>query len=260
MICLLIHLIILSSIHLLTHVFYDNSLKHAFVYLCILRYFSQAFICLLLYSFGHSLKYSFVCSCTSLTILSNIHLVIHLFCFHLSQAFICLLMYSFHHSFKHFFIYSYNLLIILSSIYLFTHVLFYHWFVHMYFVPQELNIWREYEVDAYVIVYSITDRRSYQKAVDLMFEMRKVCEIATAIILVANKADLVRSRTVDEEGNSFSFLHWFDADNDNDHHVYQCQCVKGFNVWDAKNLWNLNSYYHPSGQEGAFRHVITVKE
>jgi len=28
---------------------------------------------------------------------------------------------------------------------------------------QELNTWREYDVDGYIIVYSITDRRSYQK-------------------------------------------------------------------------------------------------
>jgi Rad/Gem-related GTP binding protein 1 len=65
-----------------------------------------------------------------------------------------------------------------------------------------MNVWREYDVDAFVIVYSITDRRSYQKAVDLMFEMRKVCEISTAVILVANKADLVRARTVTEEGGA----------------------------------------------------------
>ena len=71
----------------------------------------------------------------------------------------------------------------------------------LYFcVLQEMNVWREYDVDAFVIVYSITDRRSYTKAVDLMFEMRKVCEISTAVILVANKADLVRARTVTEEG------------------------------------------------------------
>ena len=61
-------------------------------------------------------------------------------------------------------------------------------------------MWQEYEVDAYVIVFSTTDRRSYQKAVDLVFDMRKVSEVTTAVILVANKTDLVRSRAVQEEG------------------------------------------------------------
>jgi GTPase SAR1 family protein len=86
---------------------------------------------------------------------------------------------------------------------------------HIIFVSQDLEVWREYDVDGYIIVYSITDRRSYQKAVDVMNSMRGdeshlAHEAATGsgsssrsskpVILVANKSDLERSRMIGKEG------------------------------------------------------------
>ncbi|XP_064466985.1 GTP-binding protein GEM-like [Ornithodoros turicata] len=58
--------------------------------------------------------------------------------------------------------------------------------------------------DAYLVVYSTTDRSSFEKAVDLLFELKRKGKMATkAVILVANKSDLVRSREVStEEGKS----------------------------------------------------------
>ena len=63
-------------------------------------------------------------------------------------------------------------------------------------------MWAQYEVDAFVVVYSITDRRSFQKAADLLDAIRSVGDSRVATILVANKSDLVRSRIVGEKGAS----------------------------------------------------------
>ncbi|KAK2188946.1 hypothetical protein NP493_119g06024 [Ridgeia piscesae] len=60
-------------------------------------------------------------------------------------------------------------------------------------------MWAQYEVDAFVVVYSITDRRSFQKAADLLDAIRSVGDSRVATILVANKSDLVRSRIVGEK-------------------------------------------------------------
>jgi len=66
---------------------------------------------------------------------------------------------------------------------------------------QELNTWREYDVDGYIIVYSITDRRSYQKAVDLLYAIRYEVAHTKPIIIVANKSDLERSRVIGKQGS-----------------------------------------------------------
>ena len=61
--------------------------------------------------------------------------------------------------------------------------------------------------DAYVVVYSITDRQSFQTAVQLIKNIREK-ELSTTpssikrhvpIILVGNKSDLVRKRSVTKE-------------------------------------------------------------
>jgi len=51
-----------------------------------------------------------------------------------------------------------------------------------------------------VIVYSLTDRRTFSKAVDLIYDIRVLNERKEAIMLVANKSDLVRCRVVPERG------------------------------------------------------------
>lgn len=71
----------------------------------------------------------------------------------------------------------------------------------MYCMFQELNVWKQYDVDGFLIVYSITDRRSFQKSVDLLQEISQHEESQhRAVVLVGNKSDLVRSRTVGEDG------------------------------------------------------------
>jgi Rad/Gem-related GTP binding protein 1 len=55
------------------------------------------------------------------------------------------------------------------------------------------------EVDAYVIVYSITDRATFQHSLALLHEIRRDDDKHRAIIMVANKSDLVRTRAVSEE-------------------------------------------------------------
>ena len=61
-------------------------------------------------------------------------------------------------------------------------------------------MWAQYEVDAFVVVYSITDRMSFQKAADFLDAVSSVSDTRIATILVANKSDLVRSRIVSEKG------------------------------------------------------------
>ena len=58
--------------------------------------------------------------------------------------------------------------------------------------------------DAYVVVYSVIDHESFDDAVDLLHELRKRELLQqTAVILVANKGDVVRLREVAEEGQSY---------------------------------------------------------
>ena len=69
------------------------------------------------------------------------------------------------------------------------------------FNPQDPDMWREYDVVGFVVVYSITDRRSYQKALDLVYDIqcsRK--DNPCTVILTANKSDLERSRMVGKQG------------------------------------------------------------
>ena len=69
---------------------------------------------------------------------------------------------------------------------------------------QDLEVWQEYDVHGYIIVYSITDRRSYQKAADVLTSIKYQQSTTTGcprpIILVANKSDLERSRMIGKEG------------------------------------------------------------
>ena len=54
--------------------------------------------------------------------------------------------------------------------------------------------------DAFVVVYSVEDRSSYVTAVERLDEIRREENRQVAVILVANKSDLVRSRVVMEVG------------------------------------------------------------
>ena len=62
------------------------------------------------------------------------------------------------------------------------------------------NIWKDYDVDGYIVVYSITDRRSFDKADEFVYEIRNEGHTSEAVIIVANKSDLVRGRLVAEDG------------------------------------------------------------
>lgn len=53
--------------------------------------------------------------------------------------------------------------------------------------------------DAFIVVYSITDKSSFQTAIDLLKSVR-VSENNRPTILVGNKSDLVRKRAVNREG------------------------------------------------------------
>ena len=53
--------------------------------------------------------------------------------------------------------------------------------------------------DAFIVVYSITDKTSFQTAIDLLKSVR-MSENNRPMILVGNKSDLVRKRAVNREG------------------------------------------------------------
>lgn len=55
--------------------------------------------------------------------------------------------------------------------------------------------------DAYIIVYSVTDKVSFEKASELRIQLRRARQTEDIpIILVGNKSDLVRSREVSVDG------------------------------------------------------------
>lgn len=55
--------------------------------------------------------------------------------------------------------------------------------------------------DAYIIVYSVTDKSSFEKASELRIQLRRARQSENIpIILVGNKSDLVRSREVSVDG------------------------------------------------------------
>lgn len=58
--------------------------------------------------------------------------------------------------------------------------------------------------DAYIIVYSVTDKSSFEKASELRIQLRRARQSENIpIILVGNKSDLVRSREVSvDEGSA----------------------------------------------------------
>lgn len=55
--------------------------------------------------------------------------------------------------------------------------------------------------DCYVVVYSIDDRKTFDRAVDILYHLRKEKHKKSAMILVGNKSDLVRTRHIQAEGN-----------------------------------------------------------
>ncbi len=66
--------------------------------------------------------------------------------------------------------------------------------------------------DAYIVVYSVTDKSSFQIAIDLIKTIRSNENDNNPIILVGNKSDLVRKKSITREGMlllSFSFFYCF---------------------------------------------------
>ena len=59
-------------------------------------------------------------------------------------------------------------------------------------------------MDAYIVVFSTNDRRSFDVAVDTLQQLRQEYATDKAIILVANKIDLVRKRQVSVDGKAGS--------------------------------------------------------
>ncbi|MEQ2203734.1 hypothetical protein XENOCAPTIV_002925 [Xenoophorus captivus] len=81
-----------------------------------------------------------------------------------------------------------------------------HWC--LFSLPKDNSQWLKEQCmrmgDAYIIVYSVTDKSSFEKASELRIQLRRARQSENIpIILVGNKSDLVRSREVSvEEGSA----------------------------------------------------------
>jgi precorrin-3B methylase len=60
--------------------------------------------------------------------------------------------------------------------------------------------------DAYVIIFSIAHRETFDTAVDLLSELRMDMGTDRTVIMVGNKLDLVRKRRVKTEGKDITEL------------------------------------------------------
>lgn len=58
-------------------------------------------------------------------------------------------------------------------------------------------------MDAYLIVFAVTDRKTFDRAVAIIHQLRYDVGTDRSIILVANKIDVVRNRIVSPEGEYF---------------------------------------------------------
>ncbi|RUS86645.1 hypothetical protein EGW08_005594 [Elysia chlorotica] len=64
-----------------------------------------------------------------------------------------------------------------------------------FLTPSEnLNLHAVQGPDAFVIVFTIDDRSTFERATDLLYELRKMDDWPGPVILVANKCDLVRTK------------------------------------------------------------------
>jgi Rad/Gem-related GTP binding protein 1 len=84
---------------------------------------------------------------------------------------------------------------------------------YLHICPQPENCISSYEPHAYCVVYSTVDRASLRCAEETLQCLWKSDTVSSkAVILVGNKTDLVRSRTVTTEGKaqnkSMSDLWW----------------------------------------------------
>jgi len=61
-------------------------------------------------------------------------------------------------------------------------------------------------VDGYLVVYSVTDRSSFRYAQSCLQELRPAKRL-NAVILVANKSDVVRNRVVSTAGTLATSVH-----------------------------------------------------
>lgn len=61
-------------------------------------------------------------------------------------------------------------------------------------------------VVAYLIVYACDDKASFDRAVDILYNLRQKEHRQEIIIFVGNKSDLVRTKCVTAEGKVSSFL------------------------------------------------------
>ena len=73
---------------------------------------------------------------------------------------------------------------------------------HHYHHLQDTYQWRDFgDIDGYVIVFSIIDRRSFNKAVQILDQIKWHSNSSKkTLILVANKNDLERSRLIGKQG------------------------------------------------------------
>ena len=85
------------------------------------------------------------------------------------------------------------------------------------------------DVDAYVVVYSVTDRPSFAYAQSCLADLKRRrktlprTSATSAVVLVANKQDLVRNRVVSESGRTIASTLLFTARTRRSQHSQECK-------------------------------------
>lgn len=62
------------------------------------------------------------------------------------------------------------------------------------------------EIEAYLVIFSLTDRLSFRYACDVLRLLRHHSRTDASVIVVGNKSDLVRGRRVTDDGITFLLL------------------------------------------------------
>ena len=75
----------------------------------------------------------------------------------------------------------------------------------IYFVCFQGEIEKSIHCDAFIVMYSVIDKASFQKAEDELSRLQDLDLLRSSpAILVGNKVDLVRSRAVSSQGMTYS--------------------------------------------------------
>ena len=90
------------------------------------------------------------------------------------------------------------------------------------------------EIEAYLVVFSLTDRQSFRYACEVLRLLRHHSRNDAAVVLVGNKSDLVRGRRVTDDGQFHIHRHRTRVRG------------RGLGGWSPSNITNLSKQFRCS--------------